>query len=75
MTATDTHRAIEAVFRVESARLIGAISCASYDKPRDWSPEDVLLLSSVANIIALGSERRRRLRVEENLRKAIVSKP
>jgi signal transduction histidine kinase/DNA-binding response OmpR family regulator/NO-binding membrane sensor protein with MHYT domain/HPt (histidine-containing phosphotransfer) domain-containing protein len=54
-------------------KLVGVIACSMYDAPRDWSAEDVLLATSLANVFALARERRLRLETEESLRKANVA--
>ena len=53
--------------------LIGVVACSMYDTTRVWRPEDVLLVASVANVLALASERRIRLGMEESLRQANIA--
>ena len=50
--------------------LIGIVACSTYDTPRQWAPEDELLATSIANVLALVCERRLRLRSEDSLREA-----
>ncbi len=50
--------------------LIGIVACSTYDTPRQWLAEDELLVTSVANVLALVCERRLRMRTEDSLREA-----
>jgi signal transduction histidine kinase/CheY-like chemotaxis protein len=72
--ATDLEpRRIRAMLHVpvlNGGEIVGVVQCSTYDTPREWLPEDHLLAAGVANLIALVSERRLRLDVEETLRKA-----
>ena len=54
----------------DDEEIIGVIVCSMHNAPRNWRPEDVLLATSAANIVALASERRRRLKTEQSLREA-----
>ena len=54
-------------------QIVGVIACSMYDKPRDWTAEDVLLATSLANVFALARERRLRLESEESLRRANIA--
>ncbi len=50
--------------------IAGVVQCSTYDKPREWFTEDVLLASGIANLVALAAERRLRLKIEQSLREA-----
>ena len=54
-------------------QIVGVIACSMYDKPREWTAEDILLATSLANVFALARERRLRLQTEENLRQANIA--
>ena len=55
-------------------KLAGFIACSTFDKPRAWSTPNTLLITGLANIVALAVERHRRLGVESDLRQANMAK-
>jgi signal transduction histidine kinase/CheY-like chemotaxis protein/NO-binding membrane sensor protein with MHYT domain len=66
-------RRIRAMLHVpvyNGGEIVGVVQCSTYDTPREWLPEDLLLATGVANLVALATERRLRLRIEETLRQA-----
>jgi signal transduction histidine kinase/CheY-like chemotaxis protein len=59
---------------IQENDVIGVVECSTYDNPRKWSLQDILLATGVANLVALAMEREIRAGIETKLREANAAK-